>query len=137
MQLSVTGFSKLPKHGFSRPESTKKLSVPSSKQRDGSRISKLWEALEVPVVTLCCDTFNSKQRTNFFKATIQLLQKMTPINFSRIQVAHEIWASLVSVSCLAADLGHGCGAQARVLGIVFFLPPPKKCIISQPTRRVS
>ena len=92
MQLLVTGFSKLPKHGFSRPESTKKLSVPSSKQRDGSRITKLWEALEVQVVTLCCDTdtFQAKdlllyQLFKFQKMTYHFPGSWLLMNFGQVE----------------------------------------------------
>ena len=73
MQLLATRFSKLPKHGFSRPENTTKPFGPSWKQRDGSWI------LEDQVVTLCSDSF---------------IPSKGPVTFPDPGCEYEIWTAI-------------------------------------------
>ena len=120
MQLLVTGFSKLLKRGFSRPENTQKLSAPSSKQR-------VWEALDVQVVTLCYDSF-LPSKGPLFKRNYPSFNKW--LSLSRIHVAHEIRASRISLQVastagrtkrhcgIATDLGHCCGFVFNVSAAV-------------------
>ena len=67
MQLLVRGFSKLPKHGFSRPESTKNCQL----RAQSREFEKLWTSK----LRLCAMTASFQAKDPFSKETIQASTK--------------------------------------------------------------